>query len=99
PRTVIEPHMPRECIKLDIVQDVWGKDDRRGHIRGITFRDIAISGADIPPVLIAGFDAEHPVQDVLFENVSINGRPIVSPDDHIFHMNEHVEGVATRARQ
>jgi len=93
PRTAIDPHMPRECIKLDIVQDVWGKDDRRGHIRGVTFRDVAISGTDIPPVLIAGFDAEHRVQGVLFENVTINSRPVVSAKDHIFRMNEHVEDV------
>ena len=99
PRTTMDPHMPRECIKLDIVQDVWGKDDRRGHIRGITFRDIDIAGVNVPPVLIAGFNADHRVEDVAFENVVVNGKPLASPDDHIFHANEHVKGIVVRVRR
>ena len=88
--------MSRHCIKLDIVEDVWGKDGQRGRIRGITLRDVAIDGVDVPPVVVAGFDAEHGIEDVRFENVRINGRPLAGPDDVRLQANEHVRGLCVR---
>jgi len=93
PQTSIIPHMGRQSIKLDIVRDIWGKDDRRGHIRDITFRDITIAGKDIPPIAINGFDAAHCVEDVSFENLKVSGLRVVSPEDQIFHCNEHVRNI------
>jgi len=93
PQTSIVPHMGRSSIKIAIVQDVWGKDDRRGHVRDITFRDIAIAGKDVPSVTIKGFDVDHCVEDVSFENLKVNGLPVVSSDDQQFHCNEHVRNI------
>lgn len=93
PQTSIEPHMGQKSIKLDIVQDVWGKDDHRGHVRGITFRDITMSGKDIPTVAINGCNADHHIKDVSFENLKINGLPVVSPTDHLFQCNEYVRNM------
>lgn len=97
PHTTITPHMSRQSIKLDIVEDVWGKDGRRGSIREITFRDLEITGVDVPPILMAGHDGEHCIRDILFENVRLNGRSLVATDDDIFRINEHVRGVIVRA--
>ena len=96
PQTSIIPHMPRQCIKLDIAEDVWGKDSQRGHIRSITFRDIDINGVDVPPVLIHGFDANHCVEDVLFDGLRVNGRHVVSPQDPIFLCNDYVRNIQAR---
>lgn len=97
PRTAIAPHMSRQSVKLDIVEDVWGKDGQRGHIRDITLRDIEINGVDLPPILLAGHNEDHRIEDILFENVRLNGRPLVTLGDHLFRINEHVRNVTVRA--
>jgi len=93
PRTSLTPHMSRQAVQFDIVEDVWGKDDRRGRVRDVTLRNVSFAGENIPSIRIAGHDAEHRIEDVLFENVSINGKVLKSPDDHIFDVNEHVKGL------
>jgi hypothetical protein len=94
PRTTAAPSMSRQCIRLDIAQDEWGKDQKRGHIRDITMRDIHINGADVPPVLLRGLDEAHGIGGVHFENLSINGEAVLSTDDHLFDINEHVRDVS-----
>jgi len=96
PRTSLPPEMSRQAVQFDIVEDVWGKDDRRGRVRDVTLRNVSFSGANIPPIRIAGYDAEHRIEDVLFENVSVNGKVLKSPDDQIFNVNEHVKGLTVR---
>lgn len=49
--------------------------DRRGHIRGVTVKNVSLYAPALPPSEIHGFDAEHPVRDIRLEGLTLNGRP------------------------
>jgi hypothetical protein len=95
----------------------WNKDDRRGHIQGIYFKNIMLIGGADPAMTsrseaateglssevsylatrasrIAGYDAQHAVRGVTFENVNVLGKWLSSPADDRFLINEFVENVA-----
>jgi len=64
-------------ISLWIGSFVWTKDAERGHIDGVTFKDI-VATAERPKIELTGFDETHAVSDVLFQNVRINGKPLIA---------------------
>ncbi|MEN6334260.1 MAG: glycosyl hydrolase family 28 protein [Phycisphaerales bacterium] len=76
-------------ISLWIGSFVWTRDPERGHIDGVTFKDIAAT-AERPKIELTGFDETHAVSDVLFQNVRINGRPLTAED---VKANAFVRGV------
>ena len=69
----------RKLISLWIGKAVWTRDAERGHIRGVTFKDIVAAG-EKPRIELTGFDAEHAVEDVTFRNVVVNGKPLAAAD-------------------
>lgn len=66
-------------ISLWIGTFVWTRDPERGHIEGVTFKDI-VATAQRPRIELNGFDEGHAVSDVMFENVRINGKPLMAAD-------------------
>ncbi len=54
---------------------------RRGQIRDIVFKDIAVVDGQHPFSVIAGFDAEHRVENVTFENFTVHGRVVRSASE------------------
>lgn len=80
----------RKFMSLWIGSAVWSRDNERGHIEGVTFRDISAAG-DQPRVEFRGFDASHGVSDVKCERVAINGQPLKAGD---IKCNEFVSGVS-----
>jgi len=48
----------------------------RGHVRNIHFRNIQILDGKFPYSVINGFDADHIVDDVNFENISVQGKKV-----------------------
>ena len=62
----------------------WNKDTERGHIRNISLRNIQVSqnfanmGYSIS--VMSGFDAEHPVENVQFENFELGGKKVLNAD-------------------
>ncbi len=77
-------HHYEHLVAFRIVDSRWSKDPRRGHVRGVTLRnlDVAISqyNGGYTHSLIGGYSAEHRIEDVLFENVRLNGQAITSLD-------------------
>ncbi len=93
----------------------WNEDERRGSIRDVHFKDIALIGGTNPDAInryknvggeqselsylaaptsrIVGFDADHAVADITFENVNILGQPLTSLEDGNFLVNEYVKDV------
>jgi hypothetical protein len=77
-----------EMIKEHRYENAWdnllpvlpGKEvfhaSHRGHIRDIHFRNIQIMDGKLPFSVINGYDADHIVQNVTFENISVQGRKI-----------------------
>jgi polygalacturonase len=78
----------RRLISLWINKAFWTRDEERGHIDGVVFRNIAAPASSL--IELKGFDAEHAVENVQFQNVTIEGQPLTVPD---VHANEFVRGV------
>jgi len=66
-------------ISLWIGTAVWTRDDQRGHIEGVTFRNIRATANPLR-IELKGFDETHVVEQVGFEDVVVNGRPLVARD-------------------
>ncbi len=64
-----------KCISLWINKAVWSTDKEQGHINGITFKNIRAAGSPLT-MEIKGFDEGHVVEDVLFQDVVLNGKPL-----------------------
>ncbi|MCC6144217.1 MAG: hypothetical protein IT368_10470 [Candidatus Hydrogenedentes bacterium] len=83
----------RKFIEVVIAKDQWSTSEARGQISRILFRDIHCLGANKPASLIKGYDEEHLVRDVRFENLLMDGRPVLSAEQGNFHINEHVRNI------
>lgn len=64
-------------ISLWIDKAVWTRDQERGHIDGVVFKNIR-AVADPLRVELKGFDDTHAVENVLFQDVVVNGK-VLSP--------------------
>jgi hypothetical protein len=52
-----------------------------GHINGVIFRNIQAIRPELDhPAFLVGFDPDHTVEDVSFENVTLGGRPLKASD-------------------
>lgn len=60
-----------------------------GHISDLVFRDITVNGPVRRPSTIKGWDADHRVSNVLFENLKIDGEYITSPQEGGFRIDPH----------
>ena len=81
-------------ISLWIGKFVWTRDEERGQIRDVSFRNIAAS-ADPLHVELKGYDAGHTVENVVFDRVTVNGRPLAPAD---VRANEFVRNVRIEPR-
>jgi hypothetical protein len=79
-------------ISLWIGQFVWTRDPERGHIQGVTFKDIR-AAAEPLRIELTGFDEAHAVEDVVFQDVRVNGRPLAPAD---VKANAFVRNVSVR---
>ena len=60
------------------------RDKEQGTVRDVVFKDISVTGKNLPPSALTGFDAVHDVRGVAIQNLRFNGRPITSqPDAHL----------------
>ncbi len=82
-------------ISLWIGQTKWTLDKERGHIRNVTFKDIRGVAPEPLDIELQGFDAAHAIEDVHFENVQFNGKPLQRTD---VRTNEFVSGVTVQDR-
>ncbi len=66
----------RKLISLWIGKFVWTRDPERGHVRSVTFKNIRAAAAPLR-VELQGYDEAHLVEDVLFQDVTANGKPLI----------------------
>lgn len=66
-------------MSLWIGRAVWTRDQEPGHIDGVTFRNIRATARPLQ-VDLKGFDEKHVVQNVLFQDVWVNGRALAPGD-------------------
>jgi hypothetical protein len=80
-------------IVLQIRRTFYSEDEERGRIRNIRFRNIEVTGGRVPPSSLAGFDADHLVENVTLENVRICGTPVTDLETGSITTNEFVRDV------
>lgn len=80
-----------KLFELQVTDGTKYQNDPPGHIRGVYLKDIRWA-AD-RPIILKGFDAQHLVEDVMFDNCSVAGKPLRSGADASFQVNDHVRGV------
>jgi polygalacturonase len=86
-------HFYDKLIDFRIMSSRYSQDQTRGHIRNIRFRNIQTI-ADIynTPSLIGGYDSEHRIENVRFENFVMGGAKILDADAiHLF--SKHADGI------
>jgi hypothetical protein len=66
-------------ISLWINKAVYSQGPERGHIDHVEFKNIT-AGANPLRIALQGYDATHLVQDVSFDHVLVNGKPVASSD-------------------
>ena len=83
---------------LAIVKDMWGNDAARGHIRNICFSGISLTAKEPPRPLaeLEGFDADHKVEGVTFENIQVNGQRITQQDPALFKANPYTGSITVK---
>jgi polygalacturonase len=71
----------------------WTTDEQRGRIEDVVFKDITVNNSGRPlekEIEFLGYDAEHSINNVLIENVVINGKKVVKEDvlmnDYVFNI-------------
>jgi len=80
-------------INCWIGADMWGKDNIRGNIKGVVFKDISVTGGNFPLSKISGFDETHMVEDVLIENLNILGGKITDLEAGKFKVSQFAKDV------
>lgn len=57
----------------------------RGHVRNVTFRNLAMRGDTLIPSIIKGWTEDHRVDNVLIENLTVNGKRITTEEELNLH--------------
>ena len=65
----------RRLISLWIGKAVWTRDEARGHIDSVVFKNIRAAGKD-PRLEFTGFSETNAIENVTLTNVVINGKPL-----------------------
>jgi polygalacturonase len=63
-----------KLIDLKITLDKYSKDEQRGQIRRITFKDIAIVDGGFAPSIMQGYGPDNIVRDITIENLTYRGQ-------------------------
>ncbi len=80
-------------MEIVIRRNFYSKDEGRGSVRGVVFKDIAVIGRKEPRSSFRGFDAEHPVEGVAIRNLRFNGRPAQDARESRLTIGPHVKDV------
>ncbi|MXV13995.1 glycosyl hydrolase family 28 protein [Hufsiella ginkgonis] len=63
-------------ISVWIGKAVWSRDADRGNVENVLFKNISVTGGDTAAINLSGFDETHGVNDVVFDNVTLDGKGI-----------------------
>lgn len=77
-------HYFNKLIDLRIIKSRYHLDEERGQVRDVVFRDIDVTVSKYNPgysvSLIGGYDADHTVENVLFDDFRLNGEKVTNAD-------------------
>ena len=82
-----------KLVEIVIRRNFYSQDKERGNVRDVLFQDISVIGRIAPPSNLHGFDAEHTVKSVSFQNVRFGKRPILDASAMRLTLGPHVTNV------
>jgi polygalacturonase len=80
----------KRFISVWIGKAMWSRDPERGNIKGIVFKNIQATGKGPFSIDLVGYDAAHSIEDVTFNNVTLNGRSL---QQNVVRTNSFVKNV------
>jgi len=85
-----------KLIDIKVLVAQYSKDDARGHVRDIHFKDVRVVAGPFPVSIVRGLDGQHLIENVTLENVSAHG--VAFRDANAAHMVvELARGVTFRS--
>jgi hypothetical protein len=72
---------------------IRGSGEFRGQIRNISYRNIEVMDHNFPYSIFHGFDANHKVENVSFENLVVSGSHVSNKEDRKLKLNNYVENI------
>jgi hypothetical protein len=69
------------------------EDREQGRVRNVIYKDISVTGKEMPPSAFTGLDAAHDVQGVTIENLRFNGHPISNAGEAHLQIGKYVQDV------
>jgi hypothetical protein len=83
-----------KLFELHITDGTLYGDDPPGHIRDVTIRNVEWFHEG--PIVIYGFDQNHRVQNILFENCKVAGKSLKKLQPKLFQVNGFVDNVKVK---
>lgn len=84
-------HEVKYATFVYIIKDRWTKTKDAGNIRNVTFRNIQVR---VPaPSYIGGYDAEHCVKGIHYENYMHNGKVAKTLEEAMIQVQEYAEDI------
>lgn len=86
-------------FEIWIGKSEWSKAGGQGTVRNIYFKNISTtvkSGAQFPFSDIRGFDENHTIEGVTFENITLDGEKMKSVSDAHMNVNSSVKNIMFR---
>jgi hypothetical protein len=80
-------------LEIVIRKNFYSKDDRRGSVRDVVFKDVAVLSRREPRSSFRGLDAGSTVEGVTIRNLRFNGRPANNAQEARLTVGQHVKDV------
>ncbi len=92
-------HYYDKLIDFRVMRSMFNRDEKRGHIRNVKLKNIRVVENIYNPgysiSLIGGYDEEHLVEDIIFDDFYLNDRKVMNPDQLDLH-TKHVKNIIFR---
>jgi hypothetical protein len=80
-------------LVVHVTKTFYSQDDQRGTVRNVVFKDIAVTHRVTPASRLQGFDADHGVEGVVFDNMRFNGQAVTNAAAGQIAIGAHVRDV------
>ncbi len=83
-----------KLFELHITDGTKYGEGPAGHIKDITIKNV--NWLHQGPIVIFAYDENHKVENIVFENCKVAGKPLVQVKDNIMKLNEFVENISVK---
>ena len=86
------PHLLGHLFWIYLNKNFYSSGDiRGGKVFDINYKDIHYTSAQTPKISFTGYDDNHDISGITFDNVTVNGKKIKHVSDGIIQVNDYVK--------